>query len=205
MRTLSAALVVSCASLNGAVFAATDDVRAEAREIYAHVVALKTSEGLGQVPVMAAYLAEKLRAAGFPEEEIHILPLGETASFVARYRGDGSGGRRRMRQARQRAVQAGQEQRQGDDVAGAERAGERQPPAEPVEAASAPEAAPVLSVAATALDDDDHQISTGAPFTGATSMLILGRHSQRTARVAPRSPFSPCLAAAAATPASVMA
>ena len=93
MRTLSAALFVSCAVLNGAVFAAPDDVRAEAREIYAHIVALKTSEGLGQVPVMAAYLAGKLRDAGFPEGDIHILPLGETASFVARYRGDGSGGR----------------------------------------------------------------------------------------------------------------
>jgi len=74
-------------------FATPDDVRAEAREIYAHVVALKTSEGLGQVPVMAAYLAGKLRDAGFPQGDIHILPLGETASFVARYRGDGSGGR----------------------------------------------------------------------------------------------------------------
>jgi acetylornithine deacetylase/succinyl-diaminopimelate desuccinylase-like protein len=42
---------------------------------------------------MARYLAGKLRAAGFPEADIHILPLGETASFVARYRGDGSRGR----------------------------------------------------------------------------------------------------------------
>ena len=92
-ETLSAVLLVSCASLSGAVVAAPDDARAEAREIFAHLVALKTSEGLGQVPVMAKYLAGKLRAAGFPEEDIHILPLGETASFVARYRGDGSGGR----------------------------------------------------------------------------------------------------------------
>jgi acetylornithine deacetylase/succinyl-diaminopimelate desuccinylase-like protein len=93
MRTLSAALLVSCASLNGPVFAAPDDVRAEAREIFADVVAMKTSEGLGQVPGMASYLARKLRAAGFPKKDIHILPLGETASFVARYSGDGSGGR----------------------------------------------------------------------------------------------------------------
>jgi len=93
MRTLAATLLFSCASLNGVVFAAPDDVRAEARDIYAHVVAVKTSEGLGQVPVMASYLREKLRAAGFPDEDLHIFPSGETASFVARYRGDGSGGR----------------------------------------------------------------------------------------------------------------
>jgi len=73
MRTLSAALLVSCASLNGPVFAAPDDVRAEAREIFADVVAMKTSEGLGQVPGMASYLARKLRAAGFPKKDIHIL------------------------------------------------------------------------------------------------------------------------------------
>jgi acetylornithine deacetylase/succinyl-diaminopimelate desuccinylase-like protein len=93
MRIFSATLWFCCVSLNGVVFAAPDDVRAEARDIYAHVVALKTSEGFGQVPVMARYLREKLLAAGFPERDIHILPLGETASLVARYRGDGSGGR----------------------------------------------------------------------------------------------------------------
>jgi len=50
MRTLSTALLVSCASLNAAVVAAQDDVRAEAREVLADVVAMKTSVGLGQVP-----------------------------------------------------------------------------------------------------------------------------------------------------------
>ena len=45
---------------------------------------------MGQVPAMAEYLGSELRAAGIPEADIHIFPLGETASFVARYRGDGS-------------------------------------------------------------------------------------------------------------------
>jgi acetylornithine deacetylase/succinyl-diaminopimelate desuccinylase-like protein len=93
MRTLWAAVLATGALLDGAVFAAPDEVRAEAREILADLVAMKTSRGLGQVPVMASYLAGKLRAGGFPEDDIHILPLGETASFVARYSGDGSGGR----------------------------------------------------------------------------------------------------------------
>lgn len=38
-------------------------------------------------------LVAKFRAAGFPVEDIHVLPLGETASLVVRYRGNGRGGR----------------------------------------------------------------------------------------------------------------
>jgi len=70
-----------------------ENVRQEARDLYARVVGFKTSVGLGQVPALAAFLADKLKAAGIPEGDIHILPLGETASLVARYRGDGTGGR----------------------------------------------------------------------------------------------------------------
>ncbi len=70
-----------------------DGDKAQARGLYADLVAFKTSKGLGQVPVMAAYLADKLRSAGFSKDDIHIFPVGETASLVARYRGDGSGGR----------------------------------------------------------------------------------------------------------------
>jgi acetylornithine deacetylase/succinyl-diaminopimelate desuccinylase-like protein len=65
----------------------------QARDIYAHLIAFKTSEGLGQVPAMADYLAGQFRAAGFPEADIHKIPLGETASLVVRYRGSGSGGK----------------------------------------------------------------------------------------------------------------
>jgi acetylornithine deacetylase/succinyl-diaminopimelate desuccinylase-like protein len=64
-----------------------------AREIFARVIAFKTSVGLGQVPAMANYLAGEFRAAGFPESDLHLLPFGETASLIVRYRGDGSGGK----------------------------------------------------------------------------------------------------------------
>jgi acetylornithine deacetylase/succinyl-diaminopimelate desuccinylase-like protein len=66
---------------------------ARARAIFARVIAFKTSVGLGQVPAMADYLAGEFRAAGFPGSDMHMLPLGETASLVVRYRGDGSGGK----------------------------------------------------------------------------------------------------------------
>ena len=73
--------------------AAPEEVRKEAREILQKVIAFRTSEGLGQVPAMAQYLAERFRAAGFPEEDIHILPVEESASLVVRYRGNGRGGK----------------------------------------------------------------------------------------------------------------
>jgi acetylornithine deacetylase/succinyl-diaminopimelate desuccinylase-like protein len=40
-----------------------------------------------QVPIMANYLAGKFHAGGFAAEDIEILPHGETASLVVRYRG----------------------------------------------------------------------------------------------------------------------
>jgi acetylornithine deacetylase/succinyl-diaminopimelate desuccinylase-like protein len=67
--------------------------QARARELFARAIGFRTSVGLGQVPVMANYLAAEFRAAGFPDADIHIFPLGETASMVVRYRGDGSGGK----------------------------------------------------------------------------------------------------------------
>jgi acetylornithine deacetylase/succinyl-diaminopimelate desuccinylase-like protein len=64
-----------------------EPVRAEARDIFETVIAFQTSEGHGQVPVMAQYLAEKFKAGGFAAEDIGIIPNGETASLVVRYRG----------------------------------------------------------------------------------------------------------------------
>ena len=87
-----AALVLAVRSQPGQA-AAPAAVQAEAREIFAKLISYKTSVGLGQVPVMAGYLAEQFRAAGFAESDIHILALGETASLVVRYPGDGTGGK----------------------------------------------------------------------------------------------------------------
>jgi len=67
--------------------------RDEARDILAHVISFNTAIGSKQVPAMAAYLAEKFRSAGFPAGDVHVIPQGETAAIVVRYRGDGGGGR----------------------------------------------------------------------------------------------------------------
>jgi acetylornithine deacetylase/succinyl-diaminopimelate desuccinylase-like protein len=87
---------------------------AKARAIFERVIAFKTSVGFGQVPPMAAYLAGEFRAAGFPEADIHIFPLGETASMVVRYRGDGSGGKPILLMAHMDVVTAKREEWQRD-------------------------------------------------------------------------------------------
>jgi acetylornithine deacetylase/succinyl-diaminopimelate desuccinylase-like protein len=66
--------------------------QAHAREVYRRAIGFPTEAGRKQVPALAAYLAEQFRAAGFPDADIHLLPLGDTASLVVRYRGDGSAG-----------------------------------------------------------------------------------------------------------------
>ncbi len=56
-----------------------------------HAIAIPTVEGKHQVPVLAAYLADRLKAGGFAASDIEIIPAGETAALVARYRGTGEG------------------------------------------------------------------------------------------------------------------
>lgn len=85
LLTVSVALPVMATTL--------DANQAQARDIFSHLIAFKTEIGQGQVPVMANYLAEQFRAAGFPESDIHIIPYGETAAMVVRYRGNGTGGK----------------------------------------------------------------------------------------------------------------
>jgi len=62
-------------------------------EIYTRIIEVETSKNLGNVPEVANYLAGELLEASFPEEDIEVVPLGETASLIAKYRGDGSSGK----------------------------------------------------------------------------------------------------------------
>src|SRR5580658_1412821 len=71
--------------------AASAAERAQAREIFAHIVGIESSVGKGNVPAVADYLAKRFIAGGFPAADVHVLPLGETASLVVRYRGRGRG------------------------------------------------------------------------------------------------------------------
>jgi acetylornithine deacetylase/succinyl-diaminopimelate desuccinylase-like protein len=88
---LAILIITAAAGAAGTVQHTPQEIKA--REIYAHVVGIPTSKGNDQVPVMAEYLAGEFRAAGFPADDIHIVPFkGEgdnTASLIVRYRGKG--------------------------------------------------------------------------------------------------------------------
>ena len=92
-RTLPSMLLAVAFATPCIASAALTPEQARAREIYDTLIAYDTSAGHGQVPVMAKYLVQQFRAAGFPDADIHLLPVDDTASLVVRLRGDGSGGK----------------------------------------------------------------------------------------------------------------
>jgi carboxypeptidase PM20D1 len=68
----------------------TDADRALGREVVRELVSFRTAKGQGQVPAMIAKMSERLKAAGFADEDIQTVPVeidGEkTAGLVVRYR-----------------------------------------------------------------------------------------------------------------------
>ena len=51
------------------------DYQRQALAIYRDTIAMRTAEGHGQVPIMAHYLADRFRDAGFEGADIHVLPF----------------------------------------------------------------------------------------------------------------------------------
>ena len=94
MKALYALWAASAALTFGAGVAraaTTAEVLPQTMATLRHAISMQTVEGHAQVPAFAAYLAGKLKAGGFAADDIQILPLGETAALVARYRGTGKG------------------------------------------------------------------------------------------------------------------
>lgn len=97
LKSLSRVAVAAMLSLPLATTAGAEDhspFSDKAMEILKKAVSLRTAAGHGKVPELAAYLAEEFKKGGFPAEDIHILPKGETAALVVRFRGDGSSGKK---------------------------------------------------------------------------------------------------------------
>lgn len=93
LRTCATALAALFISASVAAAQAPSEAqRAQARELYARVVAVDSSTGPQNV-ALANMLAERFRAGGFAAEDVTIVPAGETAGLVVRYRGNGTGGR----------------------------------------------------------------------------------------------------------------
>jgi acetylornithine deacetylase/succinyl-diaminopimelate desuccinylase-like protein len=111
---IATALLALVADVSGVAAAERTAHERKAREMFAKAISIPTSDGLGKVPQLANYLAGEFRQGGFPAADIHVLPLGETASLVVRYRGDGSGGRPILLMAHMDVVTAKREEWERD-------------------------------------------------------------------------------------------
>ena len=70
--------------------AAAPTPAADALALLEKSISFRTVEGQGQVPAYAQFLAQRLEAGGLPAADIKVTPMGETATLVARFRGNGS-------------------------------------------------------------------------------------------------------------------
>ena len=86
LTSLAALLLVGCVSAPTSAVAEQVDIDT-ATEILGNSVAFDTVAGRGKVPAYADYLAGVLKGGGFAEEDIEIVPLGETATLIATYHG----------------------------------------------------------------------------------------------------------------------
>ncbi|CAM5237592.1 M20/M25/M40 family metallo-hydrolase [Rhodanobacter lindaniclasticus] len=91
-RPLGFAAAAALACLTGIGTARADNSAQDlpaTMDMLKHAISIPTVEGKHQVPVLAAYLAGQLKAGGFAAGDVEVIPVGETAALVARYRGTG--------------------------------------------------------------------------------------------------------------------
>jgi carboxypeptidase PM20D1 len=81
MAAAAAALASPAAAQRGAPH------EAEARAILEKLVSFRSAQGHGQVPAMAGYIADTLKAGGVPAGDIVTLPLDETVGLLVRIPG----------------------------------------------------------------------------------------------------------------------
>ncbi|KZX59143.1 hypothetical protein A3709_16465 [Halioglobus sp. HI00S01] len=63
-------------------------------DIYRHIIEIDTSKSKGNTVPVAQYLADQLTAGGLPKEDVEVVELFGFGALVARYRGDGSSGKK---------------------------------------------------------------------------------------------------------------
>lgn len=95
MRVIAivAVLFLSVTKLAAQDLVLTDHAR-KALDIFRTIVEVDTSKAMGNTVMVAQYLADELLAAGFAEEDVQIVQVGDFAGMVVRYPGDDSSGRK---------------------------------------------------------------------------------------------------------------
>jgi acetylornithine deacetylase/succinyl-diaminopimelate desuccinylase-like protein len=94
MKRLATALVMIVTAAGSVAQPIHGEHARRTLEIYRTIVEVDTSKNTGNTPRVARYLADQLLAAGFPAEDVRIVPRGDFATLIATYRGDGSSGRK---------------------------------------------------------------------------------------------------------------
>src|SRR5215471_1998708 len=78
--------------LLGALLALADDPvnNQLARDIYKQLIDINTTDSVGNTTIAAQAMADRLKAAGFPESDVQVIgPNPRKENLVARYRGTG--------------------------------------------------------------------------------------------------------------------
>ncbi len=87
MRSAIAILVTVLLATAGVADERSTEHAQKTLEIYRTIIEIDTSKDRGNTPKVAQYLADELLAAGFPAEDIEVVPKPPFAALVARYRG----------------------------------------------------------------------------------------------------------------------
>ncbi len=91
MRLTTTVALLTLAAPSG-LLAQTDPIRQRERDIFKEMIEVNTSDSAGNTGLLAAKVAERLKAAGFPASDITILGYEpKFQSLVARYRGRSGG------------------------------------------------------------------------------------------------------------------
>ncbi|HEY7180143.1 MAG TPA: M20/M25/M40 family metallo-hydrolase [Blastocatellia bacterium] len=92
--SLASFVVAFALSVAPAQTASTDHLSAEerlAREIFQQLIEINTTDSVGDTTAAAKAMAERLKAAGFPDEDVKVLgPNPRKGNLVARLRGTGA-------------------------------------------------------------------------------------------------------------------
>src|SRR5262245_29665265 len=93
-KILPASFVVAFALSAALAQTGSTDLSADqrlAREIFQRLIEINTTDSVGDCTAAAQAVAERLKAAGFPEEDIKVLgPHARKGNLVARLRGTGA-------------------------------------------------------------------------------------------------------------------
>ncbi len=93
MKKLLLGAAIAAAFLVSGASAKPSADRAAERAMLERLTSFRTAQGHGQVPAMANYLTETLRAGGVAADDIVMLPVGETTGMLIRIAGSDANAR----------------------------------------------------------------------------------------------------------------